>query len=58
MDELLELQRRLDELDASITVLERIEHPSDRAQADLEARRARRAELAEALALLRDRGSR
>ena len=57
MDEQRELQRRLDEIDAMITVLERIEHPSERARADLEARRARRAELADALALMRDRGS-
>jgi hypothetical protein len=49
-----ELQDELARLDASITVLERVPSLSERAQRDLAAQRARRAEIAAALRELRD----
>jgi hypothetical protein len=48
-----EVQEELVRLDASITVLERLDTLSDRARADLAAQRARRAELARTLEGLR-----
>jgi hypothetical protein len=48
-----DLQEELARLDASITVLERVDTLSDRARADLDSQRARRAELAGALEALR-----
>jgi hypothetical protein len=48
-----DLQEELARLDASITVLERVDTLSDRARADLDSQRARRAELARALETLR-----
>jgi hypothetical protein len=48
-----ELQEEIARLDASITVLERVEVLGDRARADLEATRRRRMELAAALAAMR-----
>jgi hypothetical protein len=48
-----ELREALARLDASIVVLERVERLSERAQRDLEAQRARRAQLAAALDALR-----
>jgi len=49
-----ELQEEIARLDASITVLEQVDALSERARADLDAQRARRADLAAALAELRD----
>jgi hypothetical protein len=48
-----ELREEVARLDASITVLERVDMLSDRARADLDAQRARRAELARTLEALR-----
>jgi hypothetical protein len=48
-----DLQEELARLDASITVLERVDTLSERARADLDGQRARRAELAHALEALR-----
>jgi hypothetical protein len=48
-----DLQEELARLDASITVLERVDTLSDRARADLDSQRARRAELARTLEELR-----
>ena len=48
-----DLQEELALLDASITVLERVDTLSERARADLDRQRARRAELARALEELR-----
>ncbi len=48
-----ELVDEIARLDAEIVVLERIDTLSERARADLSARKARRAELAERLAELR-----
>jgi hypothetical protein len=48
-----ELQEEIARLDASITVLEQVDALSERARADLDAQRARRADLAAALAALR-----
>jgi hypothetical protein len=48
-----ELQDELARLDASITVLERVQSLSERAQQDLAAQRARRSEIAAALRELR-----
>jgi hypothetical protein len=50
-----ELQDEIARLDAEIEVFGRIAAPSEQARADLEARRARRDQLAAALALLRER---
>jgi hypothetical protein len=47
------LQEELARLDASITVLERVDTLSERARADLDSQRARRAELVRALEELR-----
>jgi hypothetical protein len=47
-----ELREELARVDASIAVLERIETLSERARIDLEALRARRAEIAATLAAL------
>jgi hypothetical protein len=53
-----ELRQELARLDASILVLERVERLSEQARHDLEAQRARRAQLTAALDALRcDRGS-
>jgi hypothetical protein len=49
-----ELHEQIARLDAAITVLERVDTLNDRARADLDAQRARRAELAAALAALRE----
>jgi hypothetical protein len=49
---LRELRNELARVDASIAVLERIETLSERARIDLEALRARRAEIAATLAAL------
>jgi hypothetical protein len=48
-----DLHEELARLDASITVLERVDTLSERARADLDRQRARRAELARALEELR-----
>ena len=48
-----ELEDQIARLDAAITVLERVEVLGDQARADLEAQRARRAELAATLAAVR-----
>jgi hypothetical protein len=48
-----ELRDALARLDASISVLERVDRLSERARADLDAQRARRAELAMILEALR-----
>jgi hypothetical protein len=48
-----DLQEELARLEASITVLERVDTLSEPARADLDAQRARRAELARALEALR-----
>jgi hypothetical protein len=48
-----DLQEELARLDASITVLERVDALSERARADLDSERARRAELTRALEALR-----
>jgi hypothetical protein len=48
-----ELQEQIARLDAEISVFGQIESLSDQARADLEARRARRDQLAAALAQLR-----
>jgi exonuclease VII small subunit len=48
-----ELREGIARLDAEITVFERVETLSERGRADLEARRARRDQLAAALAALR-----
>jgi protein-L-isoaspartate O-methyltransferase len=53
-----ELREELARLDATILVLERIERLSEQAQRDLDAQRARRAQVAAALDALRgDTGS-
>ena len=51
-----DLREQIARLEAEITVLERVETLSERARADLEARRSRRDRLAAALAALREDG--